>query len=110
DWKDAPRELRQQMQEYFTWREIEDIELIARAMDISNRGANTWDAMLSRLQGKPVEDSDLLSEIFFSYMFLAILPNRLRKVSRLTGVSVLEAARSMLNNVQRFNQQETPTA
>jgi len=39
DWEDAPRELRQQMQEYFTWREIEDIELIARAMDLSNPGS-----------------------------------------------------------------------
>jgi AhpD family alkylhydroperoxidase len=110
DWQNAPSDLRQQMQEYFTWREIEDIELIARAMDISNRGGNTWDAMLSRLNGKPVEDSDLLSEIFFSHMFLSILPNRLRKVSRLTGVSVLEAAGSLVSHVKRFNLQETPTA
>ena len=56
------------------------------------------------------EDSDLLSEIFFSYMFLSILPNRFRKVSRLTGISVPEAVRSMLNHVQRFNRQESPTA
>jgi hypothetical protein len=106
DWQDAPRELRQQMQEYFTWREIEDIELIARAMDLSNRAGNTWDAMLSRLQGKPVEDSDLLSEIVFSAGFLAVLPDRLNKVSRLTGVTRLEAAQSMLKHVQQFNQQK----
>jgi len=110
DWQDVPRDLRQQMQEYFTWRDIEDIELIARAMDISNLAGNTWDAMLSRLKGQPIEDSDLLSEIFFSCIFLSVLPNRLRKVSRLTGVSVLEAARSMFNNVERFDRQETPTA
>ena len=110
DWQDAPCDLRQQMQEYFTWREIEDIELIARAMDISNRAGNTWDAMLSRLQGQPIEDSDLLSEIFFSYLFVGILPNRLRKVSRLTGVSVLAAALTLANHVQRFNRQETPSA
>jgi len=30
------------MREYFTWREIEDIELIAHSMDFGNRGANTW--------------------------------------------------------------------
>jgi hypothetical protein len=106
DWQDAPRELRQQMQEIFTWREIEDIELIARAMDLSNRAGNTWDAMLSRLQGKPVEDSDLLSEIVFSSVFLAVLPDRLSKVSRLTGVTRLEAAQSMLKHVQQFNQQK----
>jgi len=105
DWQDAPRDLRQQMLDNFSWREIEDIELIARAMDISNRAGNTWDAMLSRLQGQPVEDSDLLSEIFFSYLFLGILPNRLRKVSRLTGVSVLDAAQQLASHVQRFNRQ-----
>jgi alkylhydroperoxidase family enzyme len=109
DWQDAPRDLRQQMQEHFTWREIEDIELIGRAMDISNRAGNTWDAMLSRLQGQPVEDSDLLSEIFFSYLFVGILPNRLRKVSRLTGVSVLDAAQGLVGHVQQFNRQEAPT-
>jgi alkylhydroperoxidase family enzyme len=106
DWKDAPSELRQQMQEYFTWREIKDIELIARAMDLSNRAGNTWDAMLSRLQGKPVDDSDLLSEIVFSSVFLAVLPDRLSKVSRLTGATRLEAAQSMLKHVQQFNQQK----
>jgi len=109
DWQGAPRELRQQMQEYFTWREIEDIELISRAMDMGNRAGNTWDAMLSRLQGKPVEDSDLLSEIIFSSVFLAVLPDRLNKVSRLTGVTRLEAAGSMVSHVQRFNLQETLT-
>lgn len=105
DWRDAPQDLRQQMHEHFTWREIEDIELIARAMDISNRAGNTWDAMLSRLSGQPVEDSDLLSEVFFTYLFLGILPNRLQKVSRLTGVSVLDAALELVGHVQRFNRQ-----
>jgi alkylhydroperoxidase family enzyme len=109
EWQDAPRDLRQQMHEYFTWREIEDIELIARAMDISNRAGNTWDAMLSRLKGQPIENSDLLSEIFFSYLFLCILPNRLHKVSRLTGVSVLDAAQKLASHVQQFNRRETPT-
>jgi len=110
DWQDAPRDLRQQMQEYFTWREIEDIELIARAMDFGNRGANTWEAMHSRLKGRPIEDTDLLSEIFFSYLIPPMLPNRLRKVSRLTGVNVLEAAQGLVSHVQQFNRQATAPA
>jgi AhpD family alkylhydroperoxidase len=109
DWQDAPADLRQQMHEHFTWQEIEDIELIARAMDISNRAGNTWDAMLSRLKGHPVEESDLLSEIFFTYLFLGILPNRLQKVSRLTGINVLDAAQGLVSHVQHFNRQATPT-
>ena len=109
DWQDAPADLRQQMHEHFTWQEIEDIELIARAMDISNRAGNTWDAMLSRLKGHPVEESDLLSEIFFTYLFLGILPNRLQKVSRLTGINVLDAAQGLVSHVQQFNRQATPT-
>jgi hypothetical protein len=108
DWQDAPRDLRQQMQEYFTWREIEDIELIARAMDVSNRAGNTVDAMVSRLQGQPVADSDLLSEILFTYLFLYILPNRLKKVSRRTGISVLDATQRLVSHRQRFNRQAAP--
>jgi len=77
---------------------------------LGNRSANTWDAMLSRLQGKPVEDSDILSEIFFSSLFLSIIPNRLRKVSRLTDVSVLDAAKGLLEHVKAFNQQKSSVA
>ena len=109
DWQDAPRDLRQQMLEHFTWREIEDIELIARAMDISNRTGNTWDAMLSRLSGEPIEDSDLLSEIFLSSVFLPMFPVGLSIVSRLTGVSVPQAAQGLVSHVQRFKRQGMPT-
>jgi len=109
EWQDAPLDLRQQMHEHFTWKEIEDIELVARTMDVGNRAGNTWDAMLSRLQGQPRGDSDLLSEIFFTYLFLCILPNRLRKVSRLTDVSVLGAAQKLAGHVQRFNRLQAPT-
>jgi len=110
DWQDAPSELRQQMQEYFTWREIEDIELIARSMDFGNRAGNTWEAMHSRLKGQSIEDSDLLSEIFFSYIIPSLFPNRLRKVSRLTGISVLDAAQQLVSHRQQFNRQAKQTA
>jgi len=110
EWQEAPGDLCQQMHEYFTWREIQDIELIARAMDFGNRGANTWEAMHSRLKGRPIEDTDLLSEIFFSYLIPPMLPNRLRKVSRLTGVNVLEAAQGLVSHVQQFNRQATAPA
>ena len=109
DWQDAPRDLRQQMQEHFTWREIQDIELIAHSMDFGNRGANTWEAMHSRLKGQPMEGSDLLSEIFFSYLIPPLFPNRLRKVSRLTGISVLDAAQELVSHRQQFYRQATPT-
>ena len=66
--------------------------------------------MHSRLKGQPIEDSDLLSEIFFSYLIPPLFPNRLRKVSRLTGVSVLDAAQKLASHVQRFNLQKMPTA
>ena len=105
NWQDAPRDLRQQMLEYFTWRELEDIELIARAMDISNRTGNTWDAMLSRLSSEPIEDSDLFSEIFLSSVFLPMLPVGLSIVSHLTGVGVPQAAQGLVSHVQRFKRQ-----
>jgi AhpD family alkylhydroperoxidase len=109
EWQDAPRDLRQQMHEHFSWREIEDIELIARAMDFGNRGANTWDAMHARLKGQPMKDSDLISEVFFSYLVPPLFPNRLRKVSRLTGMSVLNAAQNLVSHRQQFNREAAST-
>lgn len=109
EWQDVPHDLRQQMHEHFTWREINDIELIANSMDFGNRGANTWDAMHARLKGQPMEDSDLVSEVFFSYLIPPLFPNRLRKVSRLTGISVLEAAQNLVSHRQQFNRQAAPT-
>ena len=109
EWQDVPHDLRQQMHEHFTWREINDIELIANSMDFGNRGANTWDAMHARLKGQPMEDSDLVSEVFFSYLMPPLFPNRLRKVSRLTGISVLEAAQNLVSHRQQFNRQAAST-
>ena len=44
-------ELRREMPHKYSPREIREIELIAKVMDIGNRDSNTWDAMLSRLRG-----------------------------------------------------------
>ena len=109
EWQDVPRDLSQQMYEHFTWREIKDIELIANSMDFGNRAANTWDAMHARLKGQPMEDSDLISELFFSYLVPPLFPNRLRKVSRLTGMSVLDAAQNLVSHRQQFNREAAST-
>ena len=62
----VPKELRREMRNNYTAHEIKEIELVARIMDIGNRGANTWDAMLSRLKGNPAADSHILDEAVLS--------------------------------------------
>lgn len=102
EWQEVPRAVRLAMHEHFSWREIEDIELIAKAMDLSNRGGNTWQALLSRVRGQPVEGSDLLSEIILSSLILLAAPGRLRKVSRSTGVSTVGVIQSLLRHIEQF--------
>ena len=74
DFKRVPRELRARMESFYTQREIRHIELVAAVMDLVNRSANTYEAMLSRLQGKPGEKTRITDEMFFSSVFMTVAP------------------------------------
>ena len=67
---DAPADLdlETELSALFSEKEIADIAAVARAINIANRCGNTWDAFLSRLQGRPAEDSSLADE------FLVLAP------------------------------------
>ena len=90
-------ELRRAMQHKYSAREIRDIELIARVMDIGNRGSNTFDAMLSRLRGVPAADSRIVDEMILSGMFLATAPAVVFFLSRASKRPFMEMARSLLD-------------
>ncbi len=105
DWQDAPPELRQQMQELFTRQEIEDIEKMARFMEIGNRIGNSADAFSSRLKGQSIKNSSLLSEIV-AFMALKLAgPERWRAFSRSSGVRMRDVRQGWKDHVQRFNEQ-----
>ncbi len=102
DMKPVSGQLRRRVESHFSQREIEDIELVARAMDLINRMANTFDAMLSRLQGKPAADSDILDELVFSGLFAAVAPPLVLLLARYARRPVLEMARGLVDHVQPF--------
>ena len=103
----VPRVLREELAAHYTPREIADIELVARVMDLVNRISNTFDAMLSRLQLAPVKDSRLLDEVVFSGIFLTTAPPILLYLARRSGRSSVEAMRSLAGFAPRFHAEQT---
>ena len=101
--------LQGEMEARYSAREIKEIKMIAKVMDIGNRGANTWDAMLSRLRGTPAADSHLLDEVVLSGAFLITAPPVLYFLSRATKRPLLEMARSLIDYT-RHHEERTATA
>jgi hypothetical protein len=100
DFKHVPDELRKKMQSLYTSREIRNIELVATVMDLTNRSANTYEAMLSRLQGKPGGKSTVTDEMFFSSVFLTVAPLLVLLLSRFSGRPYMDTTRDLIGYVQ----------
>ena len=106
DFAGVPRELRRELEAHFTAREIRDIELVAKVMDLINRMSNGYDAMLARLQGKRSEQSHVVDELIFSGVFAAVAPLMVLLVSRLSERPFLDTLRSLIDHVPNFNAQK----
>lgn len=106
EFKRVPRASRQEMETHYTPREIRDIELVAKVMDLVNRIANTYEAMLSRLQGEPSEETDVVDELVSSGVFLVAAPLIVFVLSRNSKRSYLATTRSLIDHVQRHYVQE----
>jgi AhpD family alkylhydroperoxidase len=106
DFKHATRDLRQEMTTRYTADEIRDIELVARVMDLVNRISNTYEAMLSRLQGKPRAHTDAVDELVASGVFLWAAPLIVLVLSRNSKRSFLATTRSLIAHVQRDGRRE----
>lgn len=102
DFKGVSRELRHAMKAHYTPGEIRDIELVARVIDLTNRTTNTYEAMLSRLQGEPSKESHVVDEMVMSGVFLTVAPPLVLLLSRYSKRSFLDTTRSLINHVQRF--------
>ncbi len=59
----VPAELEAELARHYDERERADIELVTQAMGVANRSANTFDALLERLRGRPVAGSRVGDEI-----------------------------------------------
>jgi AhpD family alkylhydroperoxidase len=94
-------DLLREMQTNYSKREIAEIVLVAKVMDMSNRGANTWDSMLSRLRGKPAAESRLVDEAVLSVAFFAVAPVIVMFLARASKRPFLEMARSLIDYTKR---------
>jgi AhpD family alkylhydroperoxidase len=103
----VPRELRKEMRENYSAHEIKEIELVVRIMDVGNRGANTWDAMLSRLKGNPAADSNILDEAVLSTAFLAIAPVAIAYLAHASKRSYREMAGSLIDYVKHYEERNS---
>lgn len=106
DFQGVPASLRREMEAHYTAREIRDIELVARVMDLINRTANTYEGMLRRLQGKPNHDTHVVDEMVFSGVFLAVAPLMVLLLSRSSGRPYVATARGLIDHVQRSYAQQ----
>lgn len=100
------KDLMKEMKANYSAREIQEIILIAKVMDISNRGANTWDAMLSRLQGKPAAESKILDEAVLSAVFLTAAPLVVLFLARASKRPFAEVARSLIDYTKHIEARE----
>jgi AhpD family alkylhydroperoxidase len=61
--------------EFYGEKTASHIYLLIRLIAFGNLGGNTWEAVLNRFKGKPVENSNLLFEIvFLLFSFWIMLP------------------------------------
>ena len=106
DFTDVPSELKREMQANYSEHEINEIELVAKIMDIANRGANTWDAMLSRLRGNPAQGSHVMDELVLSGVFWIVVPVSILILSRQSERSYGELLRDLLDYVEHADEEE----
>ena len=106
DKSNVPSELTQEMRANYSAREIKEIELIAKIMDVSNRAANTWDALQSRLKGKPAHDSHVMDEFVLSGVFWILAPVSMLIISQQSDRSFMELMRDLLDYVKHAEEEE----
>lgn len=59
----VPAEFEHELARYYGAAERDDLDLVTTVMTVANRSANTFDALLARLRGRPVPGSRLLDEL-----------------------------------------------
>jgi AhpD family alkylhydroperoxidase len=62
----VPAEFEDELARNYSAAEREDLDLVTTLMTVANRSANTFDALLARLRGRPVPGSRLLDELLIA--------------------------------------------
>ncbi len=70
----VPVELEDELARHYDPRERDDLDLVTRIMTFANRSANTFDALLGRLRGRPVPGSRLPDELMIGTIVAFSIP------------------------------------
>ena len=71
----VPAEFEDELARHYSPAERDDLDLVTTLMTVANRSANTFDALLARLRGRPVPGSRLFDELLIgSGVVLSIPP------------------------------------
>jgi hypothetical protein len=90
------------MDAHFSSEEIEEIALVARVMDFANRSSNTFDALISRLGGKPAAGANPADEVVMSAAFLAAVPPLLTYFSRASESPVVDVVGRLVDYTRKM--------
>lgn len=74
DLEPVPDELEAELARHYDEGERADLELVTQAMGIANRSANTFDALLERLRGRPVAGSRVGDEVALGSVVALSIP------------------------------------
>jgi AhpD family alkylhydroperoxidase len=95
-------DLMRKIEAHYTAREIQNIIVVAKVMDASNLGANTFDALRSRLQGTPAQGSRIFDEVLLTAAFGCVLPPVLIVLSLSSKRSIRELTRRMMDYTKQM--------
>lgn len=101
-------ELMKKMRAHYSDREIREMILIARVMDAGNLGANTFEALRSRLRGEPASGSRIHDELVLGGVFAFVAPVVVLYLARSSGRSFREMARSLTRYTENAASAENP--
>jgi AhpD family alkylhydroperoxidase len=74
DLSPVPDELEAELARHYDERERADLELVTQTMGVANRSANTFDALLERLRGRPVAGSRVGDELALGSVVALTIP------------------------------------
>jgi AhpD family alkylhydroperoxidase len=100
------QDLMRQMRAQYTGPEIKAIILVAKVMDAANLGANTFEAMRSRLRGAPAQGSRVCDEVLLTAAFCFVAPPMLLMLSLSSKRSIGEMTRRMMDYTKHMEAEQ----
>ena len=70
----VPDELEAELARYYDRDERAELDLVTRVMGVANRSANTFDALLARLRGRPIAGSRVGDELVLGGLVALTIP------------------------------------